>query len=117
MLHLLLKDLVRKRMGRHQLVELLQTCQGDKKSRESGLMLNLMFNLKKHFSEKKTKKILLFFSGNKIIFFSSKLTFQSHVFRIESNKRGLVHVAGKVLSQGFWVRGRKCEHLFVDRQS
>lgn len=45
------------------------------------------------------------------------LTFQPHVFRIESNKSRLVHVAGKVLSQGFWVCGRKCQHLFVDGQS
>lgn len=44
------------------------------------------------------------------------LTFEAHVTRIESNKGGLSHVAGEVLSKGFWVCCRKCKHLFVYRQ-
>lgn len=41
------------------------------------------------------------------------LTFEAHIIRIESDKSGLSHVAGEVLGEGFWVRGREGEHLFV----
>lgn len=43
------------------------------------------------------------------------LTFEAHVLRVESDKRGFPHVAGELLSKGFWVGGRQRQHLFVLR--
>lgn len=43
-------------------------------------------------------------------------TFEAHVRGVESDKRGLPHVAGELLSQGFWVGGGQRQHLLVFRQ-
>lgn len=43
-------------------------------------------------------------------------TFEAHVRGIEPDKSGLPHVAGEMLSEGLWVGGGECEHLFVLRQ-
>lgn len=43
-------------------------------------------------------------------------TFEAHVSGVESDKGGLSHVAGKMLSKGFWVGGRQRQHLLVLRQ-
>lgn len=40
-------------------------------------------------------------------------TFEAHVSGVESDKRGLPHVAGELQSKGFWVGGGQRQHLLV----
>lgn len=87
-------------MGRHQLVVLLQTCRGQ----------HAMKNIN-------SMRLSSVFCGNND---SSTpgcgLTFKAHVAGVESDKSGLSHVAGEVLSKAFWVGGGEREHLFVHWQ-